>query len=212
MRLLFIATVLLWQGADACAADVLVDKLRMEWSALKAMDDRDISFQIDREVQFGKHKSSNRYEVMLSGGCGKLQSSKSVLCWNSQYAFNLKRPKGSLEADWLLGELVVAEPSKNKLKDFFFANGFDGYLFKPLTAFYGSTCESYLASESMQVIDHASDGPLVRANFTLKASFADDSSNAPERFQGVMVAVLSLLDLGIPEIVRNGLLKGHGCR
>lgn len=187
MRYILVSALFVYYHGPARAADDLVRTLQSEWAVLATMDRQDKSYDLDKEVRFGTFKSTTHYEIKLSAGCGRLRSEKIVLCWNTQYAFNLKRPKTATPEVWLLGELIVANPSENKLKQFFFANGFDGYLFEPLTAFYGSTCDKYLADGSLRVTGESRQDGLVRADFQLKAAFSDDPSDKPEAFSGYMI-------------------------
>lgn len=191
MRLLLAVALIVCHATAAYADDEFSSLLKAEWEMLAKFDTVDRSYTVDKSVRINnkasKHESDTRYEVHMTEGCGRLQSEKVVLCWNSQYAFNLKKPKGTRTGEWLLGKLVVAPPSSNTLKRFFFTNGHDLCLYKPLTAFFGATCNECLTDGSLRLTNHLREGGMVRAQFELDASLGGDETTEKEHFTGTMV-------------------------
>lgn len=171
-------------------ADEFRRQLEAAWGQLAELDTKQKTYVVEKTIRLdatgSKFHSQNRYTVCLMPDCGRLQSDRVVLCWNPQYAFNLKMSKGSQPGTWLLGELIIAPPAQNRLRQLMFANGTDLCQYRPLTALFSTTCDRCLADGHLHIVDHRPEGQLVRVSCELRTALGGDEAAKKEDFSGTL--------------------------
>jgi len=179
-RLLLITMLTLGirSGWPARASDDLAALLQREWAILSAYDNSDKHYKVEVYLKLWqgpsrKHQGQNEFfesnstrEITISGGCCRVRTEPSIICWNKKYTFILRKYANADPDAWVLGHVIVAPPPENELKRSYLEYSLDATYIYPLTSFIGSkTCDQCLSEGSLQVADHQFiENDLVKVN------------------------------------------------
>ncbi len=176
--LILISLVLLIRSSlPVYAQGDFIATLKNEWEILSSWDNVDKTYTIGRQLKLWQRDSKDKpgqgeffesqtpYYVKVSNGCALLQAKSTLLCWNQDYTFTLKKSKVASDG-WALGHAVIAPPSENELRQSILNNGDEIFYFRPLTGFFcPKSCDQYLADGELQITGHHfQENKLVKAD------------------------------------------------